>query len=134
MSVFLSMGIPVKRMTGQYVKGRWQDNEPELLTVRGTLQPAPASKIENIAGGRRVISAYYVRTPARLQSPDPATGAKADLITINGRDHVLISNDYRNVLMPHTTAVAVVFADDLGGDAGIDPVPVVPEAGDPENG
>jgi hypothetical protein len=94
--------ILIRRLTGQYVDGKWIDNAPSEFTIKGSLQPLNGIELRLLPENRREVASYRIYTDTELftgakgssQSPDRA-------VLSDGQYEVVRVEPWQNGLVSH---------------------------------
>ena len=82
----------VLRRRGEWIKGRWEFSEPEILRYHGAVQPTSARELEQLPeGDRQRGTMTFFCTPPRKLYVSGDSNAISDEILFEGRKYKIIS-------------------------------------------
>jgi len=88
--------------TGEYVTGRYIEGQLDIKTIEADIQPMTDKEVEAMNIGRKNLGKIKIYISTQLKIANETTKQNGDIITWNGEDYELISEDIRdNNLINH---------------------------------
>ena len=112
-----------KRPAGEYVDGVYVHDTPTTITVRMDIQPVTnttAQMVESLPEGRRSRESRVAYAPLEsgITILDAETGAPGDLVSVDGRDWMFVSEAHFGTLGGRTAHTVFIIQREIEHVAG----------------
>jgi hypothetical protein len=106
MSIFNTVTMTARGVTGSYTKGKWSQTEGAATVFSGSFQPLNGKELQNLPEGKRAGSGYKVYSSINFDTVTTTTNP--DLIILNDVRYEIIKKfNWVNGLIPHYKYIVI---------------------------
>lgn len=92
----------VRRLTGQYVDGKWIDNAPSEFNIKASLQPVKGIELKLFPENRREVANYKIYTDTELFTAEKGSNQSPDRVVLDDEEYEVIRVEkWQNDLVNH---------------------------------
>ncbi len=100
MSLFKTVPMYVKSVTGGYIDGKWSQTEGNAISFNGTLQPLNGKDTQILPEGRRAGENYKVYSDLEFETVTSSNNP--NIINVNNINYEILSKEsWQNTIINH---------------------------------